>query len=62
MDTPPKVPGSEGANATTKQPKRRFVGRRTAEAQTSRKHDETASVEETSVITQRGGLLEIPKK
>lgn len=43
-----------GTESGVKQPKRRFVGRRTADAQ-AKQRDGAVSVEETTALAQRGG-------
>jgi hypothetical protein len=45
---------SEDSPATTRTPKRRFVGRRTADAQAKEKQDANSSVEETTAVVQKG--------
>lgn len=61
MDEPP-VPGAfpkapdEDAAATNRAPKKRFVGRRTAEAQARLRQDanNNSAVEETTAVVQKG--------
>lgn len=55
MNGLPETNDADGATAIHKQPKRRFVGRRTAEAQAKLREDEVQSVEETNAVVQRGG-------
>lgn len=52
---PGAFPAAAEETATTNRtPKRRFVGRRTAEAQAKQKQDVNGSVEETTAVVAKG--------
>ena len=46
----------ENVSNNSRTPKRRFVGRRTADAQAKQKQDANSSVEETTAVVQKGML------
>lgn len=58
----PSIPGAfptaaeESTTTTNRTPKRRFVGRRTADAQAKQRHETNGSVEETTAVVAKSAM------